>query len=102
MSDGGVPYNEPKTDARSAPVINTETFRRALQRVLDESPGGFVDVNAKELYTKVGGGKGKDYRMPECCYAMKKAMKRGDEKRAGPPSWQGANLTIRYILPRKS
>lgn len=85
-----------------APVINTETFRRALQRVLDESPGGFVDVNAKELYTKVGGGKGKDYRMPECCYAMKKAMKRGDERRAGPPSWQGANLTIRYILPRKS
>ena len=92
--DGGA------TGTQSPGMINTDTFRMALQRVLDESPGDFVDVNAKELYAKVGGGKGKDYRMPECCHAMKSAMKPGDEKQAGPPSWQGAKLTIQYILPR--
>jgi hypothetical protein len=80
--------------------VNTETFREALQRVLEESPGGFVDIRAKDLYAKVGGGEGKDYRMSECCDVMRRAMKPGDEKQAGPPSWRGARLTIRYVLPR--
>lgn len=88
------------TGTSSHGTINTDTFRIALRRIFGESPAGSVDVNAGELYAKVGRGKGRDYRMPECCHAMKSAMKQGDEKRAGPPSWQGAKLTIRYILPR--
>lgn len=88
------------TGTLSQRTINTDTFRMALQHIFDESPAGFIDVNARKLYAKVGGGKGRNYRMPECCQAMRSAMKPGDEKQAGPPSWQGAKLTIRYILPR--
>ena len=100
MSNRDHLYNGPETETQPAALVNTNAFRRALQRVFDESPGTFVYVNAKELYAQVCSGKGKDYRMPECCSAMRRAMKPGDERRAGPPSWQGANLTIRYILPR--
>jgi hypothetical protein len=81
-------------------MVNTETFREALQRIFDESPAGFIDVNAKELYSKVGGGTGRKYNMAGCCYVMTKAMQPGDKTVAGPPSGKGATLTIRYILPR--
>jgi len=81
-------------------AVNTEAFRRARQRIFDESPAGSVDINAGELYRKVGGGTGKNYSMASCCNVMLEAVRPGDKILAGPPSQHGATLTIRYVLPR--
>ena len=101
MSDGGVPYNEPKTDARSAPaVINTETFRKALRTIFDEAKGDFVDVTSGDLYRMIGGRTGRDYRMATCCSVMISLKCPSDTILAQPPKGKGATLTIRYVLPR--
>lgn len=104
--DKAAPPNSVKAAAapsieRVAGAVNAEAFRRALQSLFDESPAGFIDVNAKELYSKVGGGAGRKYNMAGCCYVMTKAKQSGDKIVAGPPSGKGATLTIRYVLPRQ-
>jgi 5-methylcytosine-specific restriction protein A len=80
--------------------VNTHTFREALQRVLSEAQGSFVDVTSGELYRSVGGRSGKDYAMAACCNAMMAAKRNGDTILHIPPKGKGATLTIRYILPR--
>lgn len=38
--------------------------------------------------------------MPTCCNVMYAAMTQGDEVLRSPPKGKGANLFIRYRLPR--
>jgi hypothetical protein len=62
-----------------------------------------VEINAGLLHRRVG-----DYpdsvrhRMPVCCRVMFEALDLGygDTILEQPPNGQGANLTIRYRLPR--
>jgi 5-methylcytosine-specific restriction protein A len=101
-SQGGTeaPATAGADDQQSVGIVNTETFRKALQRVFAESPGSFVDVTSRELYRSVGGRTGRDYKMAPCCNVMTKAMRPGDTVLAKPPKGRGATLKIRYLLPR--
>jgi len=80
--------------------VNTHTFREALQRVLAEAQGSFVDVTSGEFYRSVGGGTGRSYAMAACCNVMMAVKRDGDTILHSPPKGKGATLTIRYILPR--
>jgi len=91
-----------KTDVPPSSTVNTETFRKVLQRVFAEAKGSFVDVTSGDLHRLVGGYPGRSHKMPVCCDVMRKAMQSGDRILASPPKGRGATLTIRYVLPRSS
>ena len=59
-----------------------------------------VDIKSGHLHRLVGGYPGRSHRMPMCCAVMKRNMKAGDEILQQPPSGQGANLIMRFKLPR--
>ena len=85
--------------------LTADDFREELYRIMDEAVhqgSKYVDVNAGELHSGLGGYPGRDHRVPICCKVMKSAMARdhGDMPLQEPPSGQGASLTIRYVLPR--
>jgi 5-methylcytosine-specific restriction protein A len=62
-----------------------------------------IEINAGELHRSVGGYPGGSHRMPICCGVMRDEFKRGDaEVIYDTESGQGAALTIRYSLPRKT
>lgn len=63
-----------------------------------------VDVNAGNLHRSLGGYPGPNHRLPICCTVMRAAMDEdaGDIILSSPESGQGANLTIRYVLPRRA
>lgn len=100
VSDGSDSRNRLKADARPSATVNTDTFRRALRRKLNESKGSFVNVNSGELHRLVGGYPDRNHKMPICCDVMRKAMQPGDIVLNSPPKGGGATLTIRYVLPR--
>src|SRR5450759_5844188 len=50
--------------------VNTHTFREALQRVLAEAQGSFIDVTSGEFYRSVGGATGRGYAMASCCNCL--------------------------------
>lgn len=85
--------------------VTADEFRKALKKLLDEATGssnGYLEINAGELHRQVGGYPGKNHVMPTCCAVMRSEMKSGDEIIAQPPRGQGASVTIRFRLPRKS
>ena len=62
-----------------------------------------VFVNAGYLHRAVGGYPNRNTnRMPVCCDAMLRAMRKGDVIVSQPPKGKGATLTIRYALPRSA
>ena len=82
-----------------------EDFRLELHRVMLEAMRAgseYADVNAGELHRRVGDYPGRNHRMPVCCSVMRAALAldAGDKILEEPPSGQGANFTIRYVLPR--
>ena len=82
----------------------TKQFRATLTKALAAAEKeGFsaVDVRAENLHKKLGGYTGTDHRMPICCEVMRQAMKPKDKVVDSPPGGQGANLTVRYRLPRQ-
>ena len=81
----------------------TKQYRAVLTKALAVAQKqGFsaVEVRAADLHKKLGGYTGSDHRIPVCCEVMRQAMKPSDEVVASSRS-QGANLTIRYRLPRE-
>ena len=69
----------------------------------DENQSELV-VCAGNLHRRVGGypdNTGRTNRMPMCCSVMKAEMQIGDEIIDGPPSRQGASLTVSYRFPRE-
>lgn len=79
-------------------------FRAALMDVLtdalDEGKRELI-VNSGDLHRKVGHYPGPDHRMPTCCDVMRQEYVAGrDEILEQPPEERGANVTIRYVLPR--
>lgn len=59
-----------------------------------------ITIRAGDLHKALGGYPGPNHRMPICCSAMYQAMDIGDEIVKAPPKGRGANLYIRYRLPR--
>lgn len=81
----------------------TPEFRAALGRVLagaERRGAAYVDVRSGDLHRQVGMYPGPDHRMPSCCAVMEAAMRPGDTILRTPPKGRGANLVIRYQLPR--
>jgi len=83
----------------------SEDFKLELHRMMLEAMKAgkeFIEINAGEVHRRVGGYPGRNHRMPVCCQVMRAglALDAGDAILEEPPSGQGANLTIRYALPR--
>ncbi|MBI4202121.1 MAG: DUF2442 domain-containing protein [Chloroflexi bacterium] len=86
------------------PRLRAEDFRKALRTKLSEaSEKGtpFLDVNSGALHRELGGYPGPHHQMPTCCNVMRQEMRDGDLIVEEPPKGRGANLTIRYKLPRQ-
>ncbi len=84
---------------------DADDFRNELYRMMLEAMKAgevFAEINAGELHRRVGDYPGKNHRLPICCEVMRGALApdAGDVILEQPPSGQGANLTIRYVLPR--
>jgi 5-methylcytosine-specific restriction protein A len=80
-----------------------ERFRSELMTMFGEAEAegkAHLDVVAKDLHRRVGGYPGPNHRMPICCSVMRAQMGPDDRLLRSPPSGQGANLMIRYHLPR--
>ena len=78
----------------------TADFRNALRlRLQGAGLKGqkLVEIRAGNLH---GAFPGPQNRMPSCCNAMRSEMVAGDAIVRQPPSGNGANLVIRYQLPR--
>lgn len=83
---------------------NSGEFSEALRLKLQEAAESglsYIDINSGKLHRAVGGYPKPTPRMPICCAVMRKEMRSGDSILAQPPKGNGANLTIRYQLPRK-
>jgi len=89
-----LPTNQPPKSAE---------FRIALEAVLSKAAlqnRAFVDVRSGDLHREVGSYPGTNHRMPVCCDVMVATMTQRDEVLRSPPKGKGANLIIRYRLPR--
>jgi RecB family endonuclease NucS len=84
-------------------VANDTDFEielKGLFRAAEKSGQPYLDVKSGELHSRVGGYPGPNHRMPTCCSVMRRYMGDGDTVLNQPPSGKGANLVIRYQLPR--
>lgn len=78
-------------------------FQTALQKMFNEATDAglaHIDVHAGALHSTVGGYPGPNHLMPTCCNVMYAEMEPGDEVLEAPPKKLGANVNIRYLLPR--
>ncbi len=85
--------------------MTTQDFENTIiQKFIIAEAHGLPSITfrAGDLHSEVGGYPESDHRMPCCCNAMHNLMKLGDREILRPPSGTGANLTIEYLLPRKS
>ena len=88
------------------PTSQTEHCSQVLRRKLQDaesSGASYMDVRAGDLHKEVWGPDsypGNSHRMPVVCSAMEKIRQDKDEYLYQPPSGKGANLQIRYLLPR--
>ena len=69
-------------------------------RVRANFPSPFSAPRVGDLHEEVGGYPGSDHRMPSCCSVMRGEMASGDAVVHQPPKGDGANLVIRFRLPR--
>lgn len=82
---------------------NAEGFRKALSAVFEScSLAGkdIVEIRAGDLHREVGDYPGPNHRLSVCCYVMTKEIRDGDEILQTTPSGIGANLIVRYRIPR--
>lgn len=83
---------------------STEDFRKALQKKFEKAQNeglSIIDVRAGDLHNELGYYNSPYHRMPACCNAMYSMMDDEDIILKAPPKGRGANLVIRYHLPRK-
>jgi len=84
-------------------AATNDDFRDTLSAIFVKSEElGLVAIEVKSgnLHHQVGDYPGGDHRMPVCCNVMRKEMKGEDSVVSEPPKGKGANLVIRYMLPR--
>ncbi|PHV08914.1 HNH endonuclease [Janthinobacterium sp. BJB412] len=85
------------------PRLSKVDYQVAIRKMFAEAGGAgqaHLGVHAGKLHTKVGGYPGPGHSMPSCCDVMYAEMKHGDEVLEAPPKKRGANVVIRYRLPR--
>ena len=82
---------------------NANDFRDAIQDRFTNATGlgmAEITIRAGDVHQAVGGYPAANHAMPTCCNVMRQFMTEGDEVLEAPPRGRGANLVIRYILPR--
>ena len=87
-------------DAANPDAAAFESEIRERWREAEDAGADFVDVQAGDVHSQVGGYPGPNHRMPDCCHVMRRMMVAGDEVLAEPPRGAGATLVVRYRLPR--
>jgi hypothetical protein len=88
---------------KSEPRLSKVDFQVAIRKMFADAVAAgqaYLDVHAGELHRKIGGYPGPSHRMPLCCDVMRKVMSQDDELLREPPKKHGANVVIRYRLPR--
>ena len=87
-------------------IPTADDFRDQLAREFESAEAAgcdHVDIRSGDLHAKLGGyppKPGENHRMRSCCNVMRAAMGSDDKVLCSPPSCQGANLVIRYRIPR--
>ena len=87
-------------------ISPTEQCLQVLSHKLQDaesSGASYVDVRAGDLHKEVWGPDsypGTSHIVPTVCHVMEKLRQDKDEYLYRPPSGKGANLRIRYRLPR--
>jgi hypothetical protein len=87
------------------PKLTANDFREALSLAFANATATgqpFVEVNSGLLHRQIGLYPGPRHQMPNCCSVMRQAMMDGDVVVDKPKKGNGASLTIRYRVPRKS
>ena len=82
-------------------MVTTDTFRMALIQIFNEAQTKklpFIEIRSGDLHTSLGASA----RMPSCCHAMRGLCDSEDVIVRTPPKGNGANLVIRYHLPRNN
>ena len=89
----------------SSPAPTADEFRAELEDLLAEAAREgrpHLDVRSGDLHERIGRYPGTDHRMPTCCRVMRDMMRLGDTVLEEPPKGAGANVVIRYRLPRSA
>lgn len=87
-------------------MVTTAEFKATIKiklRVAQAIGLNFLDINAGDLHTFLGGypGNQNNNRMPACCNAIRYYFEEGvDLILEQPNGGAGATLTIRYIFPK--
>lgn len=82
-------------------MVTTDTFRMALIQIFNDAQTKklpFIEIRSGDLHTSLGASA----RMPSCCHAMRSLCDSDDVIVMAPPKGNGANLVIRYHLPRNN
>jgi hypothetical protein len=84
-------------------MVNSTSFRNALIEKFKESQKqglAFIDIRSGDLHKELGDYPGPNSRMPVCCSVMRGLIDSGDIIVKSPLKGNGANLIIRYNIPR--
>jgi hypothetical protein len=85
-------------------MVTAEDFRNALIRIFKESQQEgvkFIEIRSGDLHKRVGDYPGRNHRMPVCCSVMRSFLDSEDKIITTPPKGNGANVVIRYHIPRR-
>ncbi|MEC4723546.1 GIY-YIG nuclease family protein [Noviherbaspirillum sp. CPCC 100848] len=89
--------------AKNESRLTKADFENMLRRTFTEATNvgeDYIDIRSGDLHTRVGVYPSKGHSMPTCCTVMYDAMKPGDTVLQAPPKGKGANVVVRYQLPR--
>ena len=81
----------------------TDDFRNQLASEFESATVAemdYIDIRAGNLHEKLGGYPKYSHRMRACCKAMRAEMGNDDNVLYSPCGGEGANLEIRYKIPR--
>jgi len=84
-------------------MVKAVDFRNELNSIFHESEKRglkVIEIRSGDLHTKLGDYPGRNHSMPTCCSVMRSMIKESDQVIQSPPRGNGANLVIRYCLPR--
>jgi len=84
-------------------MVTADAFRSALIQIFKDSQQNglsFVEVRSGDLHKNLGGYPGPNHRMPICCSVMRSVLDSEDIIVTSPLKGNGANLVIRYHVPR--
>ena len=96
-------YGTKQAETKQAGLPASTQFETTLSnRFISARDRGdqLIDVNAWELHASVAGYLGAGHMMEICCLVMHATLRAGDQILSRPRAGRGADLLVRYKLPR--